>query len=162
MARREERAYREYVSDEQRRQPRGPRRGSRVEVEEGCPARELCDESRLRDTGLLRAMCLATLVVSLSNHEPSRRSSFDGRVLSETLILRQAQDERRVEGPVLSERLILRQVRMSGESKGSGRAMHRSVKLRGAGTTLVFCARCPRHARGEPVEPLVVSLSNHE
>src|SRR5437899_10808844 len=50
MARREERAYREYVSDEQRSQPRGPQRGSRVGVEEGCPARELCDESLLRDT----------------------------------------------------------------------------------------------------------------
>src|SRR5436309_4896742 len=37
MARREERAYREYVRDEQRSQP-------------GCPARELCDESLLRDT----------------------------------------------------------------------------------------------------------------
>jgi hypothetical protein len=37
MARREERAYREYGSDEQRRQP-------------GCPARELCDESLFRDT----------------------------------------------------------------------------------------------------------------
>src|SRR5713101_6903158 len=37
MARREERAYREDVSDEQRSQP-------------GCPARELCDESLLRDT----------------------------------------------------------------------------------------------------------------
>src|SRR5438093_10251918 len=32
-----QRAYREYVSDEQRSQP-------------GCPARELCDESLLRDT----------------------------------------------------------------------------------------------------------------
>src|SRR5438093_9234384 len=50
MARPEERAYREYVSDEQRSQPRGPQRGSRVGVEEGCPARELCDESLLRDT----------------------------------------------------------------------------------------------------------------
>src|SRR6266566_625371 len=50
MARREERAYREYVSDEQRSQPRGPQRGSRVGVEEGCPARELCDESLLRNT----------------------------------------------------------------------------------------------------------------
>src|SRR5206468_2550280 len=50
MARREERAYREYVSDEQRSQPRGPQRGSRVGVEEGCPARELCDESLLQDT----------------------------------------------------------------------------------------------------------------
>src|SRR5881396_1030616 len=50
MARREERAYREYVSDEQRSQPRGPQRGSRVGVEEGCPARELCDESLLWDT----------------------------------------------------------------------------------------------------------------
>src|SRR6266487_1074523 len=39
MARREERAYREYVSDEQRSQP-------------GCPARELCDESLLQDTRL--------------------------------------------------------------------------------------------------------------
>src|SRR5207247_1629805 len=50
MARREERAYREYVSDEQRSEPRGPQRGSRVGVEEGCPARELCDESLRRDT----------------------------------------------------------------------------------------------------------------
>src|SRR6266513_3998040 len=41
MARREERAYREYVSDEQRSQP-------------GCPARELCDESLLRDTSWQR------------------------------------------------------------------------------------------------------------
>src|SRR5438093_12770561 len=39
MARREERAYREHVSDEQRSQP-------------GCPARELCDESLLRDTSI--------------------------------------------------------------------------------------------------------------
>src|SRR5947207_15978261 len=38
LARREERAYREYVRDEQRSQPRGPQRGSRVGVEEGCPA----------------------------------------------------------------------------------------------------------------------------
>jgi cytochrome c-type biogenesis protein CcmH len=36
------------------------------------------------------------LMVSLSNHE-QQRSSFDRPVLSETLILRQAQDERRVE-----------------------------------------------------------------
>ena len=36
MARREKRAYREYVSDEQRSQARGPQRGSRVGVEEGC------------------------------------------------------------------------------------------------------------------------------
>ena len=41
MARREERANREYVSDEQRRQP-------------GCPARELCHESRGRDTREVR------------------------------------------------------------------------------------------------------------
>src|SRR6266487_1113829 len=41
MARREERAYREYVSDEQRSQA-------------GCPARELCDESLLRDTRVAR------------------------------------------------------------------------------------------------------------
>ena len=37
MARREERAYRKYVSDEQRSQPRGPQRGSRVGVEEDAP-----------------------------------------------------------------------------------------------------------------------------
>ena len=57
MARREERAYREYVSDEQRSQPRGPRRGSRVGVEEGFPARELCDESLLRDTRSVSEKC---------------------------------------------------------------------------------------------------------
>src|SRR6266849_974383 len=45
MARREERAYREYVSDEQRSQP-------------GCPARELCDESPLRDTKICLYMQL--------------------------------------------------------------------------------------------------------
>ena len=39
----------------------------------------------------------------------AKGSSFDRPVLSETLIRRQAQDERRVEGPVLSETLILRQ-----------------------------------------------------
>ena len=50
MARRDEREYREYLSEEQRGQPWGPQRGSRVGVEEGCPARELCDESLLRDT----------------------------------------------------------------------------------------------------------------
>ena len=48
------------------------------------------------------------LVVSLSNHEPNH-SSFDRPVPARRLILRQAQDERRVEGPVLSKRLILRQ-----------------------------------------------------
>jgi hypothetical protein len=47
MARREERAYREYVSDEQRSQP-------------GCPVRELCDESLLQDTR--QAECESTLV----------------------------------------------------------------------------------------------------
>src|SRR5712691_11463506 len=62
MARREERAYREYVSDEQRSQPRGPQRGSRVGVEEGCPARELCDESLIRDTEV-RSRCFVTVNV---------------------------------------------------------------------------------------------------
>src|SRR6266540_6522342 len=37
MARRDEREYREYLREEQRRQP-------------GCPARELCREPRGRDT----------------------------------------------------------------------------------------------------------------
>ena len=30
--------YREYLNEEQRSQPRGPQRGSRVGVEEGCSA----------------------------------------------------------------------------------------------------------------------------
>src|SRR5438034_746634 len=47
-------------------------------------------------------------VVSLSAPE-ANRSSFDGAVPGERLILRQAQDERGVEGPALSKRLILRQ-----------------------------------------------------
>ena len=32
----QEREYREYSNDEQRSQPRGPQRGTRVGVEEGC------------------------------------------------------------------------------------------------------------------------------
>src|SRR5712692_3923984 len=35
-------------ASEQRSQPRGPQRGSRVGVETGCPARELCREPRGR------------------------------------------------------------------------------------------------------------------
>jgi hypothetical protein len=41
LARRDDRAYREYVRKEQRRQARGPQRGSRVGVEKGCPARKM-------------------------------------------------------------------------------------------------------------------------
>src|SRR5258705_6627367 len=41
MARRDDREYREYLREEQRRQPRGPQRGTRVGVEEGCPARKM-------------------------------------------------------------------------------------------------------------------------
>src|SRR5258708_4980387 len=55
MARREERAYREYVSDEQRSQP-------------GCPARELCDESLLRDTREVRRAGTS----STKNNQPRR------------------------------------------------------------------------------------------
>src|SRR5438034_2567848 len=43
----------------------------------------------------LYAKLVEPLVMSSSNHEPDR-SSFDRPVLSEALILRQAQDERRV------------------------------------------------------------------
>ena len=63
MARRDDGAYWAYVTEEQRRQARGPRRGSRVGVEargprrgsrvgveEGCPARELCESSRFQGT----------------------------------------------------------------------------------------------------------------
>ena len=38
MARRDDREYREYLREEQRRQRRGPQRGSRVGVERGCIA----------------------------------------------------------------------------------------------------------------------------
>ncbi len=38
--------YREYLREEQRRQPRGPQRGGRVGVEEGCPAREVVLDQR--------------------------------------------------------------------------------------------------------------------
>src|SRR5439155_12044877 len=52
--------------------------------------------------------------VRLSGETPILRQAQDerrveGPVLSETPILRQAQDERRIEGPVLSETPILRQ-----------------------------------------------------
>jgi len=40
MARRDDREYREYLSEEQRSQ-RGPQRGSRVGVERGCIARRM-------------------------------------------------------------------------------------------------------------------------
>jgi hypothetical protein len=36
LARRNDQEYREYLREEQRRQPRGPQRGTRVGVEEGC------------------------------------------------------------------------------------------------------------------------------
>src|SRR5437773_4183344 len=57
------------------------------------------------------------LVVSLSNHEPNR-SSFDRPVPGKRLILRQAQDERRVEGPALSKRRILRQAQDERRAEG--------------------------------------------
>ena len=51
LARRDDHAYREYVRVEQRRQPRGPQRGSRVGVEPGCHARELVLQQRGSATG---------------------------------------------------------------------------------------------------------------
>src|SRR5437016_1045471 len=49
MARRDDRAYREYLREEQRSQP-------------GCPARELCHEPWLRDTlGLVGWRCNYTM-----------------------------------------------------------------------------------------------------
>jgi hypothetical protein len=38
LARRDDREYREYLREEQRSQARGPQRGTRVGVEEGCIA----------------------------------------------------------------------------------------------------------------------------
>jgi hypothetical protein len=77
MARREERAYREYVSDEQRSQALGaPQRGSLVGVEEGCPARELCDESRLRGHQL-RMECVGPMsAATLRNDRAPREGGF--------------------------------------------------------------------------------------
>ena len=45
MARRDDREYREYLSEEQRSQ-RGPQRGSRVGVERGCIARRMQPDFR--------------------------------------------------------------------------------------------------------------------
>ena len=42
--------YREYLNEEQRSQTRGPQRGSRVGVEEECPARQVGQLFRTRDT----------------------------------------------------------------------------------------------------------------
>jgi len=47
---RDDREYRERVREEQRRQPRGPHRGTRVGVEEGCPARKPVLEQRTQAT----------------------------------------------------------------------------------------------------------------
>src|SRR5881409_1001794 len=88
LARREERAYREYVSDEQRSQARGPQRGSRVGVEEGCPARELCDESLLRDTSSPWCNSICIRAALHPAHHPSvrRRScTTDCQVICELM-----------------------------------------------------------------------------
>jgi 4-diphosphocytidyl-2-C-methyl-D-erythritol kinase len=60
------------------------------------------------------------------DHRASR-STFDKPVLSETLTLRQAQGERRVEGPVLSETLTLRQPQ--GERRVEGLRMSEQGEL---------------------------------
>src|SRR5712692_4991815 len=46
LAKRDDRGYREYLREKQRRQARGPQRASRVGVEEGCPAREVVLDQR--------------------------------------------------------------------------------------------------------------------
>jgi len=80
-------------------------------------------------------------VVSLSNHEPNR-SSFDRPVPGKRLILRQAQDERRVEGPALSKRLILRQAqdepRVEGLRTSEGIDDATLRRLATATTALIF------------------------
>ncbi len=52
LARRDDREYREYLREEQRSQPRGPQRGSRGGVEEGCPAREVALDQPRQATSL--------------------------------------------------------------------------------------------------------------
>ena len=67
MARRDDRAYRAYVSEEQRRQP-------------GCPARELCDASRFQGTELLESPRNAGRRSTFpSNSVASRRSPAPAR-----------------------------------------------------------------------------------
>ncbi len=61
MARRDDREYREYLSEEQRRQ-RGPQRGSRVGVERGCIARRMRPDFR---HGLLSAARLFAVTAIL-------------------------------------------------------------------------------------------------
>src|SRR5215218_3673727 len=63
VARRNDREYREYLREEQRRQRRGPQRGSRVEVERGCVARRMQPDVH---RGLLASIIVGTLVICLS------------------------------------------------------------------------------------------------
>src|SRR5438034_2469061 len=65
MARRDEREYREYLNEEQRSQTRGPQRGSRVGVEEGCIAGRMQSDFY---HGLLGVPQRATAAVMRSQH----------------------------------------------------------------------------------------------
>src|SRR5882672_12002147 len=65
MARRDDREYREYLSEEQRSQ-RGPQRGSRVGVERGCIARRMQPDFRhgLLASRLVWGVALASLAAA--------------------------------------------------------------------------------------------------
>ncbi len=74
MARRDDREYREYLSEEQRSQ-RGPQRGSRVGVERGCIARRMQPDFR---HGLLTSIARLRRFLYSSGRRRSRMSSHVG------------------------------------------------------------------------------------
>src|SRR5712664_562992 len=63
MARRDDREYREYLSEEQRSQ-RGPQCGSRVGVERGCIARRMQPDFRHGLLSRLSDACLCAMVAT--------------------------------------------------------------------------------------------------
>ncbi|PYR28921.1 MAG: hypothetical protein DMF98_01435, partial [Acidobacteria bacterium] len=67
--------YREYLNEEQRSQPRGPQRGSRVGVEEGCSAGRMQLDFH---HGLLRCAVAAALLLIAW---PGEGGSVFGRVV---------------------------------------------------------------------------------
>jgi hypothetical protein len=89
-----------------------------------------------------------TLMLRRAQHE--RR--VEGYILSETLMLRRARHERRVEGYILSETLMLRRLGMSGESKDHDHIQRLARAPRRAGALM------PRHLETKGVESLLNRL----
>src|SRR5947207_931674 len=105
----------------------------------------------------LYAKLVEPLVVSLSNHEPDR-SSFDRPVLSERLILRQAQDERQVEGLRTSEcvepseatREYYRAAERLTDPTGSDRSRARDAQYRARATARFVRGTSAASTRQDP------------